>query len=119
MNNFEVFVDVRGFEGLYQVSNLGRVKSLGRKRRRKGSIKVPVTTKEWNYRERILKPIEMKGRLKVNLHDLSDNQKGVSIATLVALHFLLSDSSKHIIRIDFKDGDYHNCSSDNLIVIIR
>lgn len=119
MNSVEVFVDIKGFEGLYQISNLGRVKSLGRRRCRKGSIKVPKTTQEWNYRERILKPIEMNGRLKVNLHDLSDNQKGVSIATLVAIHFLLTDSDKYPIRINFKDGDYHNCSSDNLILIFK
>ena len=27
-NNIEVWKDVQGYEGLYQVSNLGRVKSL-------------------------------------------------------------------------------------------
>lgn len=119
MHNVEIFVDIKGFEGLYQVSNLGRVKSLGRRRYRRGSIKVPKTTQEWNYQERILKPIEMNGRLKVNLHDLSDNQKGVSIATLVAIHFLLTDSDKYPTRINFKDGDYHNCSSDNLILVFK
>ncbi|MBQ3184967.1 MAG: hypothetical protein IJB54_03155 [Firmicutes bacterium] len=119
MNNVEIFVDIKGFEGLYQVSNLGRVKSLGRRRYRKGSIKIPKTTREWHYRERILKPIEMNGRLKVNLHDMSDNQKGASLATLVAVHFLLTDPDKHVTRINFKDGDYHNCCSDNLIMIIK
>lgn len=119
MHNAEIFVDIKGFEGLYQVSNLGRVKSLGRCRCRKGSIKVPKTTREWNYQERILKPIEMNGRLKVNLHDLSDNQKGMSIAMLVATHFLLTDHDKQITRINFRDGDYHNCSSDNLILVFK
>ena len=29
---FEIWKDVKGYEGLYQVSNLGRVKSLNYKR---------------------------------------------------------------------------------------
>lgn len=46
----EVWKDIKGYEGLYQVSNLGRVKSL------------------WYKRERILKPSkDRQGYLKVNL----------------------------------------------------
>jgi len=38
----EMWVDIRGYEGRYQVSNLGRVKSLARMRRGKGGSVVPV-----------------------------------------------------------------------------
>ena len=38
----EVWADIRGYEGRYQVSSLGRVKSLARMRRGKGGSKVPV-----------------------------------------------------------------------------
>jgi hypothetical protein len=41
----EVWVDVRNYEGRYQVSNLGRVKSLARFRRGKAGCNVPVPEK--------------------------------------------------------------------------
>jgi hypothetical protein len=38
----EMWADVRGYEGKYQVSNLGRVKSLARLRRGKNNCEVPM-----------------------------------------------------------------------------
>jgi len=38
----EMWMDVRGFEGRYQISSLGRVKSLSRMRRGKNGSQVPV-----------------------------------------------------------------------------
>lgn len=40
--NAEMWADVKGYEGRYQVSTLGRVKSLARMRRGKGGSEVPV-----------------------------------------------------------------------------
>jgi hypothetical protein len=40
--NVEVWADVKGYEGRYQVSTLGRVKSLSRMRRGKSGCEVPV-----------------------------------------------------------------------------
>lgn len=56
----EIWKDIKGFEGLYQVSNLGRVKSL--KRFRKGKDGSLVTVKE-----KILKPLITKGYYQVLL----------------------------------------------------
>ena len=42
----EIWKDVVGFEGLYQVSNLGRVKSLNYKRTGKAKIMKPYKTKK-------------------------------------------------------------------------
>lgn len=55
----EMWADVRGYEGKYQVSNLGRVKSLARLRRGKNNSKVPVP-------ERIMRlaPKKDNGRTK-------------------------------------------------------
>jgi NUMOD4 motif/HNH endonuclease len=38
----EMWVDIKGYEGRYQISNLGRVKSLARMRRGKNGSEVPV-----------------------------------------------------------------------------
>jgi len=58
----EVWMDIKGFEGLYQVSNIGRVKSLERKVSGKlGSLrKLP---------EMLLKPIKKDGYLRVTLQN--------------------------------------------------
>ena len=37
IGNVEIWADIRGYEGRYQISNLGRVKSLARERRTKGN----------------------------------------------------------------------------------
>ena len=38
----EIWKDIQGFEGFYQVSNLGRIKSLARMRRGKKGCEVPI-----------------------------------------------------------------------------
>ena len=45
----EIWADIKGYEGRYQVSTLGRIKSLPRNRRGKKGADVPM-------RERIMKP---------------------------------------------------------------
>lgn len=54
----EVFLPVAGYEGLYEVSNLGRVRSLDRiittssgvKRRYRGKTLTPATANKWGHR---------------------------------------------------------------------
>ena len=73
--------DIVGYEGKYQVSNLGRIKSLSRKR--------------WNgftyanKKEQILKPrLNQHGYLHVCLYDGNRNSKDVEIQRLVAQTFI-------------------------------
>lgn len=56
----EIWKDIPNYEGLYQVSNLGRVKSLER-------IVKTINNKEFHYRERILKLSDYKGYKKAHL----------------------------------------------------
>ena len=111
----EVWKDIPGFENLYQISNLGRVKSLGRTRVRSGSCKVPKSTIIWNYKSKILKPIKMNGYMKVNLHSLGSSQYQFLISHLVANAFIVPPD-KQINKVWYKDKDPSNCSADNLIV---
>lgn len=60
-----------------------------------------------------LKPYLDKGRLKITFYD---NKKRYSrnLAPLVYNYFIKPTNSK--TNISFKDGDYNNCSADNLIL---
>lgn len=57
--NEEIWKDIKGYEGYYQVSNLGRVRSLDRTYHRKGRWSSKQGGKTWNftYKGRILKPV--------------------------------------------------------------
>lgn len=108
----EIFKDIPGYEGIYQVSDLGRVKSLERK--------------AWNgngYRlikERILKPSSNKnnGYLYVVLRK-EENPKTFSIHKLVAVVFLNHIPNGHNIVVDHKDNDKANNRKDNLQIITQ
>lgn len=60
----EEWKDVKGFEGLYQVSNLGRVKSLDGKSNHRGEIILkPITDKYGYYRVHLYKNAKLKTAL--------------------------------------------------------
>ena len=77
----EIWKDVKGFEGRYQVSNMGRVRSLDR-----------WTNHEHPYllKGRMLNPSmnKRKGYLRISLSDGSRNYKHYEVHRLVALHFV-------------------------------
>lgn len=82
MNTEEVWKDVPGYEGLYSVSNYGRVKALSRvKRGRNGSVYMTCV--------RILSPLNsINGYKRVALYDNEGKNKRISIHRLVALTFI-------------------------------
>ena len=75
----EIWKDVVGYEGLYQVSNLGRVKSL--KRIIKADFHFGNTR---TYKERILKVGNVRGYQQVNLLDAM-----WTVTTFIIYKFLL------------------------------
>lgn len=89
----EIWKDILGYEGSYQVSNFGRVRSLPRL---KGSKHGGVTA----IKGRILKPLSGRAYLSVFL--LSNGKRlNVSIHRLVAQAFLSNPSKKeHVNHID-------------------
>lgn len=107
----EEWRDIPGYEGLYQVSNLGQIKSLGR-----------IIQESWSdgthcryhsFPEKILKPRkDTNGYLSVGLYDLDRNRKKCRIHRLVAVAFLINDQK--LPHINHKDEDPCNNKVSNL-----
>lgn len=93
MNEKEIWKDVKGFEGLYQVSNIGRVKGLERVVSGKlGSIRT--------LPEKILEPIKKDGYLRVALQN--NGRKAYRIHRLVCEAFINNEFSKP--HVNHKNG---------------
>lgn len=105
----EIFKDIPNYEGLYQVSNLGRVKSLERTIIRKNGINLSV-------REKILTPcIGTHGYYVINLYK-NRKRKHFLVHHLVSIVFLNYVPNK-ITVIDHKDNNRLNNSILNLQII--
>lgn len=103
----EVWKDIDGYEGLYQVSNMGRVKSLERTR----NMNQPGHDKPVRVSERILKFGSSLGYLSVRLSK-DGLVKQIRVHKLVALAFVPNPLGKP--HINHKDGNKHNNRFDNL-----
>ena len=103
----EIWKDIEGYEGLYQVSNMGRVKSLARTRNmnlhdHRSVAPVP---------ERILKFGQSLGYQAVTLAKDGVNRT-FRVHKLVALAFIQNPDRKP--EINHKDGNKHNNKAENL-----
>lgn len=99
----EIWKNITGYEGMYQVSNLGNVKSLKRKK--------------WNgfdYQEVVEKFLSQKthnGYKYVNLCK-PKSQKMISVHRLVAIEFI--DNPEQKKYVNHKDNNPSNNNSNNL-----
>lgn len=108
----EVWKDITGYEGHYQVSNLGRVKSLERIAPNQRNCRAFVS-------ERILKERKKKsGYLQVALSK-NGKYKHISIHSLVAQEFLGHNPDGGNTQVDHIDRDKSNNRVDNLQVLSR
>ena len=120
----EIWKDIKDYEGLYQVSNLGNVRSLDRTVIQKNAFG---NMKEHNYKGKNLKLFEDKdGYLRVNLKkDKTIKQYGVHI--LVANEFIedktnfksmIYENEKNIdinkLQVNHKDENKQNNEINNL-----
>lgn len=95
----EIWKDIAGYEGLYQVSNFGRVKSLNyRKTGKEVILKLRVAHKRHNYMDVALTKWGITKRHKVH--------------RLVALAFI--PNPNNLPHINHIDCDVANNNSDNL-----
>lgn len=100
----EVWEDIKGYEGLYQISNLGRVKSLGRHRRNHGKLQ-KVEEKIKNVR------MDTQGYLLTDLYK-DNKQKTVRVHRLVAETFICNEECKE--TVNHIDGNKLNNTVENL-----
>jgi len=120
----EIWKPIRGYEGLYQVSNFGRVKSLERiihtntktyfqaTRKRKIIIPVKAYSQTRYKKEKILtKNIDEDGYVRVGLFKNS-KLKTFRVGRLVALHFIANPFNK--TQVNHVDGNKKNNYYENL-----
>lgn len=103
----EVWKDIIGYEGLYQVSNFGEVKSMPRYHFNQFGAKI-------KYKEKILKPVHQKkdDTYTVCLYK-NKNGKLYTISRLVGLHFLESPENDKMV-VAHITPDRTNNRVDNL-----
>jgi hypothetical protein len=109
MNEIEIFKDIPGYEGLYQVSNFGNVKSLTKR--------IFNGVAYFNSKERILKPgLDGAGYKQVSLY-IDKKPKTINIHKLVAITFLNHVPDKSKIVVDHIDENKLNNRLENLQII--
>lgn len=110
MNKIEIWGDIPGYEGYYQVSDKGNIKSLKRKVIKKNGIEVKIN-------ERILKSYDnSNGYLFVSLSK-EGKTSNKYIHKLVAIVFLGHIPNGMVDVVDHIDGDKNNNNLTNLQVI--
>jgi hypothetical protein len=104
----EIWKSVKGYEGIYQVSDLGRVRSLDR-----------IGSDGNRYKGQILKPApDKKGYLTVNLSS-NNKRKTRTIHQLVAESFLSHKPCGYKLVVDHIDNNKVNNNLSNLQVITQ
>lgn len=101
----EIFKDIKDYEGLYQISNLGTVKSLDR----------------ISPDGRNLKGVVLEKALSLGYHYVNLTKNGIGIKhrvhKLVAIHFLDHKPCGYDIVINHKDFNRQNNNVNNLELI--
>lgn len=102
----EIWVDIKGHEDSYQVSNFGRIRSKPRDIVRKDGRKVYM-------HERIIKTTYINsGYMIVNLHAKDGSLYHKLVHRLVAEHFI--PNPKHLEQVNHKDENKLNNKANNL-----
>lgn len=101
----EIWKDIEGYKGLYQVSNLGRVKSLNRTVKRRNHYDLTLKGK--------IKPLHLdkKGYQRVQLSK-DCKLKTFKVHRMVAIAFIENKYNKP--QVNHIDGIKHNNNVDNL-----
>ena len=109
--NGEIWKDIPGYEGLYQASSEGRIKSLGRTQPE--CWKDGTHFRIHKFPEKIMKfRYNANGYAQVNLFKQNKDRKNASVHRLVAMSFL--ENPKNLPCINHKDENPKNNKVSNL-----
>lgn len=101
MINSEMWKDISGYEGLYQISSTGKIKGLPR-----------VTVQNQILKERMLVPnVLNNGYLQITLYK-DGKHKSFLVHRLVANAFI--PNPENLPEVNHKDENKTNCNIDNL-----
>lgn len=106
MTPTELWLQVKGYEGLYQVSNTGKIRSVDRWIDRSDT-----KTKVFYVGQIIKETFDKRGYKNVYL-SINSNAKRFRVHRLVAIAFL--DNPENKSQVNHKDGDKQNNHVDNL-----
>ena len=109
----EIWKDIKGYEGLYQVSNLGRVRSLDKTINYTKMYEDKEFIATHHFKSRILKQGTNSGYLGVVLAR-DESVKDFLVHRLVAQTFVPNDDPFHKIQVDHEDTNRKNNCADNL-----
>ena len=107
----EIWKDIIGYGGKYQISNHGRIKSVARQ--------VFYTDKPPRYKKELIlksRPTGKRGKqyLMIALYDNKGVRKDMLIHRLVAKYFIFNDNPYNKIEVNHIDGDRNNGNVINL-----
>lgn len=108
-NNKEIWKDVPGYEGYYQASNLGRVRSLDRTITDMNGV-------ERFYKGKIIDGVLNHGYRNIRL-SMDNKGKTFKVSQLVAMAFLNHIPDGYNLVVDHKDGVRTNDRVENLRIV--
>lgn len=104
----EIWKDIKGYEGFYQISNYGRVKSLPRFDNCNRLVK-----------EKILTPFKNKKKYYWTTLCKDNKRENIAVHRLVVLHFITEDVDTTKYHIHHKDENTFNNYVRNLEIISK
>ena len=111
----EIWKNINGYEDLYQVSNLGNIRSVDRTYCQKSSHKTMMCKR---YKGKTITPTDNgNGYLIVSLRRINEKKKNFYVHRLVAEHFLQNPSN--LKEINHKDYNKKNNNVENLEWVTR